>query len=110
MDMSCKTLLWVNKEVEMFLCILREEDVQRELDGAVFIVFILFIVFIEQATPCRAAMMSRCLRSCRGNRHKAYQKGTVDGGNATSELGWAIPPPHYRTGANRTATSGGNAP
>ena len=42
MDMSCKTLLWVNKEVEMFLCILREEDVQRELDGAVFIVFILF--------------------------------------------------------------------
>ena len=35
MNMSRKTLAWANKEVETFLCILGEEDVQRELDGAV---------------------------------------------------------------------------
>ena len=29
-------------------------------------------------------------------------KGTVGGGNATSELSWAIPPPPYRTEANQT--------
>jgi hypothetical protein len=75
MNMLRKTLTWANKEVETFLCILGEEDVQRELDGAVFIVFNLFIVFIEQATLCRTAMMSRCLRSCRGDRHPAYHKG-----------------------------------
>ena len=40
--MSRKTLAWANKEVEMFLCILEEEDMQRKIDGAVFIVFILF--------------------------------------------------------------------
>ena len=35
MNTSCKTLAWANKEVETFLCILGEEEVQRELDGAV---------------------------------------------------------------------------
>ena len=35
MNMSHKTLAWANKEVETFLYILGEEDVQRELDGAV---------------------------------------------------------------------------
>ena len=66
MNMSRKTLAWANKEVETFLCILGEEDVQRELDGAVrFLVEWL----------CRAAMISRCLRSCRGDRHPAYHKG-----------------------------------
>jgi hypothetical protein len=34
-----------------------EEDVQREFDGAFFIVFISFIDYIEQATLSRAAMM-----------------------------------------------------
>ena len=97
--MSRKVLTWANKEVETFLCILEEEDMQRKIDGAVFIVFILFIVFIEQATLCRAAMMSRCLRSCRGDQHSAYHKGTVGGGNhgrgnVTSELSWAITSPH----------------
>ena len=29
-------------------------------------------------------------------------KGTVGGGNATSELSWAIPPLPYRTFANRS--------
>ena len=57
MDTSHKTLTWSNKEGETFLCIIGEENVQRELDGRVFIVFILFIVFIEQATLCRAAVM-----------------------------------------------------
>ena len=44
MNMSRKTLAWANKEVETFLCILGEEDVQRELDEAVFIVFILLLI------------------------------------------------------------------
>ena len=35
MNMSSTTLAWANKEVETFLSILGEEDVQRELDGAV---------------------------------------------------------------------------
>ena len=35
MNMSRKTLAWANKEMETFLGILGEEDVQRELDGAV---------------------------------------------------------------------------
>ena len=35
MIISRKTLALANKEVETFLCILGEEDVQRELDGAV---------------------------------------------------------------------------
>ena len=62
MSMSRKTLGKANKEVETFLCILGEEDVQRELDGAVrnekvFQLVSFSIVFIEQATLCRAAMM-----------------------------------------------------
>ena len=36
-------------------------------------------------------------------------KGTVGSGNATSELSWAIPPPPYRTEANRTVPCSGNA-
>ncbi|XP_030233463.1 zinc finger protein with KRAB and SCAN domains 2 [Gadus morhua] len=32
--MSRKGMVWTNREVETFLCILGEEDVQRDLDGA----------------------------------------------------------------------------
>ena len=41
--------------------------------------------------------MSRCSCSCRGDRHPAYHKGSVGGGNTTSELSWAILLPPYRT-------------
>ena len=35
MEKSRKGLPWTNREVETLLCILGEEDVQRDLDGAV---------------------------------------------------------------------------
>ena len=72
MNMSRKTLAWANKEVETFLCILGEEDV-------VYDVYVAAAAIDIRPT-----------------------KGTVGGGNATSELSWAIPPPPYRTEANRT--------
>ena len=56
-----------------------------------FIVSRSFSWIYYQVTLCRAAMMSRCLRSCRGYRHQAlippYLKGTVSGGNARGN--WA---------------------
>ena len=73
MIMSCKTLAWANKEVETFLCILGEEDVVYDVYVA------------AAAIDIRPTI-----------------KGTVGGGNATSELSWAIPPPPFRTEANRT--------
>ena len=73
MNMSRKTLAWANKEVETFLCILGEEDVVYDVYVA------------AAAIDIRPTI-----------------KGTVGGGNATSELSWAIPPPPYRTEANRT--------
>ena len=73
MNMSRKTLAWANKEVETFLCILGEKDV-------------VYVVYVAAAAiDIRPTI-----------------KGTVGGGNATSELSWAIPPPPYRTEANRT--------
>ena len=72
MNMSRKTLAWANKEVETFLCILGEEDV-------------VYDVYVASA----AIDIRRTL------------KGTVGGGNTTSDLSWAIPPPPYRTEANR---------
>ena len=73
MNMSRKTLAWANKEVETFLCILGEEDVVYDVYVA------------AAAIDIRPTI-----------------KGTVGSGNATSELSWAIPPPPYRTEANRT--------
>ena len=73
MNMSRKTLAWANKEVETFLCILGEEDV-------VYDDYVAAVVIDIRPTI----------------------KGTVGDGNATSELSWAIPPPPYRTEANRT--------
>ena len=71
--MSRKKLAWANKEVETFLCILGEEDV-------VYDVYVAAVAIDIRPTT----------------------KGTVGSGNATSELSWAIPPPPYRTEANRT--------
>ncbi|CAL8370455.1 unnamed protein product [Boreogadus saida] len=79
--MSRKTLAWANKEVETFLYILGEEDV--------------YDVYVAAAAiDIRPTI-----------------KGTVGGGNATSELSWAIPPPPYRTEVYRTvqAPCSGNA-
>ena len=58
--MSRKTLTWANKEVETFLCILGEEDV------------------VDDVYVAAAAIDIR-----------PTLKGTVGGGNATSELSWA---------------------
>ena len=58
--MSRKTLAWANKEVETFLCILGEEDVVYDVYVATAAIDILPTL-----------------------------KGTVGGGNATSELSWA---------------------
>ena len=71
--MSRKTLAWANKEVETFLCILGEEDVVYDVYVA------------AAAIDIRPTL-----------------KGTVGGGNATSELSWAIQSPPYRTFANRS--------
>ena len=71
--MSRKKLAWANKEVETFVCILGEEDVVYDVYVAAAAIDI-----------------------------RPTTKGTVGGGNATSELSWAIPPPPYRTEANRT--------
>ena len=70
--MSRKTLAWANKEMETFDCILGEEDV--------------YDVYVAAAAiDIRPTI-----------------KGTVGGGNATSELSWAIPPPPYRPFAIRS--------
>ena len=71
--MSRKKLAWAKKEVETFVCILAEEDVVYDVYVAAAAIDI-----------------------------RPTTKGTVGGGNATSELSWAIPPPPYRTEANRT--------
>ena len=60
MNMSRKTLAWANKEVETFLCILGAEDVVYDVYVA------------AAAIDIRPTL-----------------KGTVGGGNATSELSWA---------------------
>ena len=65
--MSRKKLAWANKEVETFVCILAEEDVVYDVYVAAAAIDI-----------------------------RPTTKGTVGGGNATSELSWAIPPPPYR--------------
>jgi hypothetical protein len=83
MNMSRKTLAWANKEVETFLCILGEEDVVYDVYVA------------AAAIDIRPTI-----------------KGTVGGGNATSELSWAIPPLPTglrRTEPYRTAPCSGNA-
>ncbi|CAL8366225.1 unnamed protein product [Boreogadus saida] len=66
-------LAWANKEVETFVCILGEEDVVYDVYVAAAAIDI-----------------------------RPTTKGTVGGGNATSELSWAIPPPPYRTFAIRS--------
>ena len=71
--MSHQTLAWANKEVETFVCILAEEDVVYDVYVAAAAIDI-----------------------------RPTTKGTVGGGNATSELSWAIPPPNYRTFGNRS--------
>ena len=71
--MSRKKLAWANKEVETFVCILAEEDVVYDVYVAAAAIDI-----------------------------RPTTKGTVGGGNATSELSWAIPPPPYRPFAIRS--------
>ena len=71
--MSRKTLACANKVVEKFLCILGEEDVVYDVYVA------------AAAIDIRPTL-----------------KGTVSGGNATSEFSWAIPPPPYRSFAIRS--------
>ena len=73
MNMSRKMLAWSNKEVETFLCILGEEDV-------------VYDVYVAAAAIDIRPTIKR----------------TVGGGNATSELSWAIPPPPYRPFAIRS--------
>ena len=68
-----KSLLGRTRRWRRFVCILGEEDVVYDVYVA------------AAAIDIRPTL-----------------KGTVGGGNATSELSWAILPPPYRTFANRT--------
>jgi hypothetical protein len=77
--MSRITLAWANKEAETFVCILGEEDV--------------YDVYVAAAAIDIRPIL----------------KGTVGGGNATSELSWAIPPLPHLCEPNRSAPCSGNA-
>ena len=93
--MSRKTLAWANKEVETFRNDFHGSSLLNVSRAS-------FPLFLLSSLHCRADMMSRCFGSCRCDRHPTYRKGTVGGGNATSELSWAKLPPPYRTEVNRT--------
>jgi hypothetical protein len=82
--MSRKTLAWANKEVETFVCIANKEvETFVCILGEEDVVYDVYVA--AAAIDIRPTL-----------------KGTVGGGNATSELSWAIPPPPYRTFVNRS--------
>ena len=73
MNMSRKTLAWANKEVETFLCILGEEDVQRELDGAVRNEKVFQLIAGRMAIAGYEKNTEQCRQKCKKLRAE-YQK------------------------------------
>ena len=72
-NMAPKTLAWSNKEVETFLGILGEVDVQRELDGAVRNEKVFQLVSGRMAIAGYEKNTEQCRQKCKKLRAE-YQK------------------------------------